>query len=104
MKINTNSNRAEITEEEKGRRRRLALPVRKTLRYMRRTVNGYKAIEVVDFKVWHTYFPSGTPSLEIQLLTGERIKILLPFFRHMQKPSFEKDLEKMAKELDIKIY
>lgn len=87
--------------DEKLLRKELGLPVTKKLRYMKRKVSGnflgYEPIDVIDFKIIDTYMPSGTHCLEITLINGTEIRILAPFFVHMQKSSFEKD---MAKALD----
>ena len=88
--------------ENKDLRRKLGLPVTKKLRYMKRKVSGrilgWEPIEVIDFKIVDTYMPSGTNSLEVTLVDGSSVRILAPFFAHMQKPSFEKDMEILPEE------
>lgn len=79
--------------DTKELRKELGLPITKALRYMKH-VNGdsYNAIGVKDYVVVEQYQPSGTHSLTVTLETGEEIRILAPFFSHMQKPSFVEDM------------
>lgn len=83
---------------EKNLRKELGLPITKALRYMKRIVGGYESIGVTDFKIIETYEPSGTHSLEVGLANGETVRVLAPFFAHMQKSSFEKDMAKAPEE------
>lgn len=84
-----------LSDEEKVLRKELQLPVTKPLRYMRRLSNlDYEEVEVTSYKIVDTYMPSETHSLEIVLETGEELRILAPFFSHMQKPSFVEDMLK----------
>lgn len=86
-----------LSDEEKTLRKELQLPVTKPLRYMRRLSNlDYEEVEVSDYRIVNTYMPSGTHSLDIVLETGENVRILAPFFSHMQKPFFVEDMIKDA--------
>lgn len=79
--------------DTKELRKELGLPITKALRYMKHT-NGdtYNAIGVKEYQVVEQYQPSGTYSVRVILETGDEIKILAPFFAHMQKPSFVEDM------------
>lgn len=83
---------------EKNLRKELGLPITKTLRYMKKKLGGYEEFEVSSLKIVDTYMPSGTHSLMITLANGEKVRILAPFFAHMQKSSFERDMEKIPEE------
>jgi len=91
-----------FSEEEKQRRRDLGLPVTKQLRYMKHLPDGNwqeLLVDNYDYEIVATYLPSGTHSLMITLLeTGEKIRILHPFFAHMQASSFVEDMQKMPDE------
>lgn len=87
-----------VSEEEKQRRKELKLPVTKPLRYMKRNMQtlGFDALPVVDFEIVARYGEAQTPSLLVTVEGGEQCRVFSPFFAEMQKPSFEKDMEKMA--------
>lgn len=90
-----------FTEEEKQRRRDLGLPVTKQLRYMRHLPDGsWQEIlaDNYDYEIVDTYLPSGTHSLMITLETGEKIRILQPYFVQMQAPSFVEDMKKVPQD------
>lgn len=83
-----------ISENDtKELRKELGLPITKDLRYMKHA-NGdlYDAFNVKDYEVVEQYQPSGMHSLKVILESGEEIRILAPFFAHMQKPSFVEDM------------
>lgn len=90
--------RITISEEEWQRRKDLGLPVTKPLRYMKRSLETlrYEEFPVSEYEVVARYEPFGTPSIMVTLETGEKIRVLGPFFAEMQKPSFERDMEEMA--------
>lgn len=88
-----------FSDEEKQRRRDLGLPVTKQLRYMK-YIEGGEWQEILvdnyDYEIVDTYMPSGTHSLMITLETGEKQRILLPYFVEMQSPLFVDDMRKMT--------
>ena len=90
--------RIKVDAEERARRKKLDLPITIPLRYMRRESNGYTAVPVISYEIVAVYYPSGTPSLLITLETGEQIRILSLYFAQMQKPTFEKDVAKVAED------
>lgn len=99
----TNQKRLKFTEEEIERRRELGLPLTKQLRFMERLPDfTYKEILVdnYDYEIVDTYLPSGTKSIMVTLENGTKQRLLLPFFIHMQRPSFVEDMEQMAREID----
>ena len=86
-----------ISDEEYALRKEVGLPVTKALRYMEHTMTGeYEEIPVIAWSIADQYFPSGMHSLSVTLQGGEVIRILAPFFVHMQKPSFVNDMRKAA--------
>lgn len=87
-----------VTEEEKSRRKELGLPLTKSLRYMKKDACEYRELDVVEYREVDRYLPSGTPSLELVLETGETVRILAPFFVHMQKTSFIEDMAKVPED------
>ena len=89
-----------VSEKERLRRKELQLPVTKPLRYMKSERGEYIEIGVVDYEIVDTYMPSKTQSLIIKLVTGETIRILAPYFSHMQKPSFVDDMKKAFDDID----
>lgn len=81
------------SNDTKELRKELGLPITKALRYMKHTDrDSYTEIGVKDYDVVEQYQPSGTHSLMVTLETDEKIRILAPFFAHMQKPSFVEDM------------
>ena len=80
-------------QDTKELRKELGLPITKNLFYMKH-INGdtYKAIGVRDYQIIEQYQPSGIYSLKVTLETGDEIRILAPFFVHMQKSSFVEDM------------
>lgn len=86
--------RIKVSEEEKALRKELGLPVTKELRYMRRILGGYEELKVNEYEVADFY--ETMHSLLITLSSGEKIRILAPYFAEMQKPSFERDMQEQA--------
>ena len=79
--------------DTKELRKELGLPITKALRYMKHAEgDSYNAYDVKDYVLVEQYQPSGTYSLKVTLDTDEEIRILAPFFAHMQKPSFVEDM------------
>lgn len=97
--VKENKLRIKVSKEEKERRKAIGLPVTKPLRYMKHNRNNtYTEISVLDYDIVQQYQPSGTYSLMITLETGEKIRILAPFFVQMQRPSFVKDMERYMRQ------
>ncbi len=86
-----------VSEEEYARRKKLGLPVTKTLRYMKARAGGYDEVPVSDYEIVEELQPSGTYVLEVTLESGERKNVLSSYFAEMQKPSFVEDMEKSSK-------
>lgn len=85
-------------QTEKDLRKVLGLPITKKLRFMRKVAGKYEEFGVSVFKIVDTYMPSGMHSLAVTLVDGSQERILAPFFAHMQKSSFEQDMEKIPEE------
>ena len=83
-----------LDDKEKARRKELDLPVTKELRYMHKQDVNWLEEKVISYQVVDMYYPSGTKSLMITLENKEKIRILHPYFAHMQKPSFVEDMQK----------
>lgn len=82
-----------LINDTKKLRKELKLPIKRQLRYMKHNQNGtYSEINVVDYFIVNTYQPSGTHSLSVMLENGEQIRIIAPFFCHMQKSTFVGDM------------
>jgi len=93
-------NSSKINDEEKEMRKKLQLPITKPLRYMKKCgYSKYEEIMVKEYCIKDTYMPSGTKSLEVILVTGEKIRVLAPFFAHMQKDSFVEDVFNEIREI-----
>lgn len=84
---------ADITEEEKESRKLLGLPLKKPLVYYRVKKAEEPAVPVASYSViesFHVTDPWYT--VELELCSGECVRIHSGFFVEMQKPSFLKDM------------
>ena len=87
------SNKFQIPEDEKERRKLLKLPATKELRYMRHMPDlTYRPERVVCYEIVDQYMPNGNYSLVITVEGGEQIRIYAPYFADMQKVSFTEDM------------
>lgn len=83
----------DATTDSENLRRLLGLPITKELRYMKKTTTGFIPFEIANYQIVKWYTDSNAASLEITLANGCVIRILGDYFSHMQKPSFEKDMD-----------
>lgn len=83
----------DATTNSENLRRLLGLPITKELRYMKKTATGFIPFEIANYQIVKWYTDSNAASLEITLANGCVIRILGDYFSHMQKPSFEKDMD-----------
>ncbi len=83
-----------ISEHDtKELRKELNLPITKPLRFMEHQADStYKEFNVTDYQIVEVYQPSGTSSLAITLEDDRKIRIISPFFSHMQKVTFVQDM------------
>jgi len=89
-----------ISEHDtEGLRRILDLPITKGLRYMRKEGGIWKENKVIDYEIVEEYSPSKTASLLITIEDNTQIRILGPYFAHMQKSSFVEDMEAQSESI-----
>ena len=79
----------------KNLRKLLGLPITKGLRYMKRDGNGFTPYKIKAYEIINWYADSGSASLKLTYENGENhpLPILSDYFSHMQKASFEKDIQ-----------
>ncbi len=82
--------------DTKELRKELGLPIYKPLRYMKKVNAEWQEIAVKSYEVVDIYMPSGTHSLAVTLLNGDKIRIIQDYFSEMQKPSFVEDMNKQV--------
>ena len=85
----------EGNQQQEGKlvRKALALPVSKPLIFYRDIHNADSAISVKDFVVLEMYdITIKWYTLELTLISGDKVRIHSSFFADMQKPSFIADM------------
>lgn len=87
------------SEDTQELRKNLDLPITKELRYMTKSEEIWKEHKVLGYHIVTEYLPSKTKSLVISVELLGVIRILAPYFSHMQKPSFVEDMETQIESL-----
>lgn len=81
------------TQDCRDLRKLLKLPITKELRFMQHQRDSFIPFDVSNYQIVTWYTPSMTPSLLITLKNGNEINVLSDYFSHMQKESFESDIQ-----------
>ncbi|MGN0482810.1 MAG: hypothetical protein ACI4HI_04565 [Lachnospiraceae bacterium] len=81
------------TQDCRNLRKLLKLPITKKLRFMQCQKDSFISFDVSNYQIIAWYTPSMTASLLITLNNGENVRILSDYFSHMQKESFESDIQ-----------
>lgn len=79
--------------DTKELRKCLNLPIQKDLRYMHKCHGEWHEERVTGYEIVAVYMPSETSSLLVTTESGEKVRILAPYFAQMQSPSFVQDME-----------